>query len=140
MPHNLPFRLSLSAEDADPDTKLIVAAGVRRVVGAVSLEEHDLVFVITEESPGAEGQVGREIRVRYSTIGSAVLRAGVLTSRLRITACDKASFADVAPRSPREVTLLVNRKHRHEARHFVSQLQIRVAEARLHAGDDPVPG
>lgn len=123
----LPFRLSTSSEDADPDTKLLVHAGAQRVSGEVSLDDDALVFHIAAPSPGGP----RVLRVPYSAIGSAVLRSGILTSRLRVTARDDASFASVAPRSPREVTLLVERKHRHDARHFTAALQVRIAEARL---------
>jgi hypothetical protein len=130
---HLPFRLSTSAEDADPDTKLLVVAGAQRVVGEISLDDDGIVFEIVDPSPGGP----RVLRVPYTSIGSAVLRAGILTSRLRLTARDTASFADVAPRSPREVTLLVERKHRHDARHFTAALQIRIAEARLPDGPPP---
>ena len=129
----LPFRLSTSAEDADPDTRLLVQAGVQRVIGEASLDDDGLVFTLAAPPAGAP----RVLRIPYGAIGSAVLRAGILTSRLRITARDDASFAGVAPRSPREVTLLVERKHRHEARHFTSALQIRIAEARLPGSNPP---
>lgn len=129
----LPFRLSTSAEDADPDTKLLVQAGVQRVVGEISLGDEGLVFTIAAPSPGGP----KVLRVPYASIGSAVLRSGILTSRLRITARDEASFADVAPRSPREVTLLVERRYRHDARHLAAALQIRIAEARLPGSRPP---
>lgn len=125
--NRLPFRLSASAEDADPDTKLLVTAGARRVLGEIALDDDAVVFTLAASEPGDQ----RVLRVPYTSIGSAVLRAGILTSRLRLTARDDASFASVAPRSPREVTLLMERKYRHDARHFTAALQVRIAEARL---------
>lgn len=125
--NQIPFRLSTSAEDADPDMKLLVTAGVQRVMGEIALEDHEVVFVLAVPQPGGP----KVLRVPYGSIGSAVLRAGILTSRLRLTAREDTSFADVAPRSPREVTLLVDRRHRKAARVFTAALQVRIAEARL---------
>jgi hypothetical protein len=130
---HLPFRLSTSAEDADPDTKLLVTAASQRALGEIALDDHGVVFTLAPSEPGAL----RVLRVPYTSIGSAVLRAGILTSRLRLTARDDASFADVAPGSPREVTLLVERKYRHDARHFTAALQVRIAEARLPGQHPP---
>ena len=79
-------------------------------------------------------------QVPYAAIASAVLRPGILTSRIRLTARDATSFVELSPRNPREVTLLVRRKFRHEARAFVSALQIRLADTQQHRSRTPPPG
>ena len=128
MAHDIPFRLSTSAEDADPDARLMVSSLSRRLNGHVVLGDDALVFEIEATSGG----VTNTARVRYGEIASAVLRPGILTGRIRLTARDATSFVELSPRNPREVTLLVSRKFRHEARAFVSALQIRLADSQQH--------
>ncbi len=124
MPLDIPFRLSSSADDADPDARLMVSSLSRRLNGHVVLADEALVFEIAASSGGATNSA----QVLYSEISSAVLRPGILTSRIRLTARDATAFVELSPRNPREVTLLVSRKFRHEARAFVSALQIRLAD------------
>lgn len=141
-PH-LPFHLSTSSDDVDPDARLLVAAGVRRQGGEVTLAPDALVFEVQPEGNPGGGQLGimgtaaPALRVPYRTLASAVLRRGILTNRLRITALDASTLAPLAPRNPREVTLLISRRYRHEARAFAAALQIRIAEARLPGGARP---
>lgn len=132
---NIPFRLSTSADDADPDARLMVSSLSRRLTGQVVLSDDDLLF---ELEPTATGE-RNTARVKYGAIASAVLRPGILTSRIRLTARDATSFVELSPRNPREVTLLVNRKFRHEARAFVSSLQIRLADAQQMRLRTPPP-
>lgn len=132
---DIPFRLSMSADDADPDARLLVSAQWRRLTGVAQLDDDALVFEL-------EAQGGREsakVSVPYASIASAVLRPGILTSRLRLTARDGTAFATLSPRNPGEMTLLVSRKFRHEVRDFVSLLQIRVADANHHQRRTPPP-
>jgi len=125
---DIPFRLSNSAEDADPDARLMVISLSRRLHGHVVLADDALVFEIDATSSG----VRNSAQVPYGAIASAVIRPGILTSRIRLTARDATSFVELSPRNPREVTLLVGRKFRHEARAFVSALQIRLADTQQH--------
>jgi hypothetical protein len=125
---DIPFRLSTSADDADPDARLMVSSLSRRLNGHVVLADDALVFEIEATSSG----VRNGAQVKYNAIASAVLRPGILTSRIRLTARDATSFVELSPRNPREVTLLVSRKFRHEARAFVSALQIRLADTQQH--------
>lgn len=136
MPLDIPFRLSNSADDADPDARLMVSSLSRRLNGHVVLGDEALRF---EMEPGGGG-VTSTAEVRYAAISSVVLRPGILTSRIRLTARDAASFVELSPRNPREVTLLVSRKHRHEARAFVSALQILLADTQQHRTRTPPPG
>ena len=131
---DIPFRLSTSADDADPDARLMVSSVSRRLHGNVLLADDALVFEIV--APDATNTA----RVTYGAIASAVLRPGILTSRIRLTARDATSFVELSPRNPREVTLLVSRKFRHEARAFVSALQIRLADAQQSRLRTPPPG
>lgn len=125
---DIPFRLSTSADDADPDARLMVSSLSRRLHGHVLLADDALLFEI---EPGSGG-VKNTAQVKYGAISSAVLRPGILTSRIRLTARDATSFVELSPRNPREVTLLVSRKFKHEARAFVSALQIRLADTQQH--------
>jgi hypothetical protein len=125
---DIPFRLSNSAEDADPDARLMVSSLSRRINGHVVLADDALVFEIEATADGVKNTA----EVKYAAIASAVLRPGILTSRIRLTARDATSFIELSPRNPREVTLLVNRKFRHEARAFVSALQIRLSDTQQH--------
>jgi len=125
---DIPFRLSTSADDADPDARLMVSSLSRRLNGHVVLASDALVFEIET----AAGGVKNTAEVKYVAIASAVLRPGILTSRIRLTARDATSFIELSPRNPRELTLLVNRKFRHEARDFVSALQIRLSDTQQH--------
>ena len=131
---DIPFRLSTSADDADPDARLMVSSVSRRLHGTVLLDDDALVFEIV--APDATNTA----RVTYGAIASAVLRPGILTSRIRLTARDATSFVELSPRNPREVTLLVSRKFRHDARAFVSALQIRLADAQQSRLRTPPPG
>ena len=133
---DLPFRLSTSADDADPDARLMVSSLSRRLTGHVVLGGDTLVFEI--EAP--DSRVKNTAEVKYVAIASAVLRPGILTSRIRLTARDATSFVELSPRNPREVTLLVGRKFRHEARAFVSALQIRLADSQQLRVRTPPPG
>ena len=128
MPLDIPFRLSTSAEDADPDARLMVSSLSRRLNGHVVLADDALLFEIEPTGNG----VRNTAQVRYGAIASVVLRPGILTCRIRLTARDATSFVELSPRNPREVTLLVGRKFRHEARAFVSALQIRLADTQQH--------
>lgn len=132
----IPFRLSTSAEDADPDARLLVSSLSRRLHGQVVLSDDALRFEIDATSSGVKNTA----EVKYAAIASAVLRPGLLTSRIRLTARDATSFVELSPRNPREVTLLVNRKFRHAAREFVSALQIRLADAQQSRLRTPRPG
>jgi len=120
---DIPFRLSTSADDADPDARLAVSS-LSRLTGHAVLSD-DALLLEMEATSGREQSVAR---VAYHAIASAVLRPGILTSRIRLTARDGASFSELSPRNPRELTLLVSRRFRHEAREFVSVLQIRLAD------------
>ena len=133
---DIPFRLSNSAEDADPDARLMVSSLSRRLHGHVVLSDDALVFEIDATSSG----VRNSAQVPYGAIASAVIRPGILTSRIRLTARDATSFVELSPRNPREVTLLVGRKFRHEARAFVSALQIRLADSQQSRLRTPPPG
>jgi len=133
---NIPFRLSTSADDADPDARLMVSSLSRRLNGHVVLADDALVFEIDDASSGARYTA----QVKYGAIASAVLRPGILTSRIRLTARDAATFVELSPRNAREVTLLVGRKFRHEARAFVSALQIRLADTEQARVRTPPPG
>jgi hypothetical protein len=133
---DIPFRLSSSADDADADARLMVSSVSRRLNGHVALAADGLVFAI--EASGAE--VENTAEVKYAEIASAVLRPGILTSRIRLTARNATSFVELSPRNPREVTLLVSRKFRHEARAFVSALQIRLADTQQSRLRTPPPG
>jgi len=131
--NQVPFRLSSSADDADPEHRLMVLGGVQRVAGEVSLDDSDVVFTLVSPTAGDP----RSLRVPYDAIASAVLRAGILTWRLRLTARQGREFAAVAPRSPNEVTLLIDRRHRAEARDFTAALQVRITESRLPGRQPP---
>ena len=133
---DIPFRLSTSADDADPDARLMVSSLSRRLSGHVALADEALRFEIEPTSDG----VTNSAEVKYAAIASAVLRPGILTSRIRLTARDATSFVELSPRNPREVTLLVSRKHRHEAREFVAALQIRLADTQQQRSRTPPPG
>ena len=133
---DIPFRLSTSADDADPDARLMVSSLSRRLSGHVVLSDDALVFEMEAPDGGGTGAA----HVRYDAIASAVLQPGILTSRIRLTARDATSFVELSPRNPREVTLLVGRKFRHEAREFVSALQIRLADAQQSRLRTPPPG
>jgi len=133
---DIPFRLSSSADDSDPDARLMVSSLSRRLNGHVVLSEDALRFEIEP----ASGEVRNIAEVKFAAIASAVLRPGILTSRIRLTARDATSFVELSPRNPREVTLLVSRKHRHEARAFVAALQIRLADTQQHRSRTPPPG
>ncbi len=133
---DIPFRLSTSADDADPDARLMVSSLSRRLTGHVVLADAALVF----EIEATDVRERNTAEVAYAEISSAVLRPGILTSRIRLTARDLASFAALSPRNPREVTLLVGRKFRHEARAFVSALQIRLADTQQSRARTPPPG
>ena len=136
MTHDIPFRLSTSAEDADPDARLMVSSLSRRLTGHVVLDDDALVFEIETGENGGKNTA----QVKYAEIASAVLRPGILTCRIRLTARDPTSFVELSPRNPREVTLLVGRKFRHDARAFVSALQIRLADAQQIRLRTPPPG
>lgn len=136
MAHDIPFRLSTSADDADPDARLMVSSLSRRLNGHVVLTDDALLF----EIEAADAGVKNTAQVKYAAIASAVLRPGILTSRIRLTARDATSFIELSPRNPREVTLLVGRKFRHEARAFVSALQIRLADTQQSRMHTPPPG
>ena len=127
-PIDIPFRLSSSADDADSDARLMVSSLSRRLNGHVVLADDALVF----EIEATAGVVKNTAEVKYGAIASAVLRPGILTSRIRLTARDATSFIELSPRNPREVTQLVNRKFRHEARALVSALQIRLSDTQQH--------
>lgn len=133
---DIPFRLSTSADDADPEARLMVSSLSRRLHGHVVLAENALLFEIEATDAG----VTNTAQVAYSAIASAVLRPGILTSRIRLTARDATSFVELSPRNPREVTLLVRRKFRHDARAFVSALQIRLADSQQSRLRTPRPG
>ena len=133
---DIPFRLSTSADDADPDARLMVSSLSRRLHGHVVLADAAVLFEIEASSSGKANSA----QVTYDAIASAVLRPGILTCRIRLTARDATSFVELSPRNPREVTLLVSRKFRHEARAFVSALQIRLADAQQHRLRTPPPG
>lgn len=132
----LPFHLSNSSEDADPEAQLLMSVGSRRATGQASLGpdgfsmewRHELANGLVAAPPG--------LLVPYSFLASAVLRRGILNSRLRITA-RRSIFGGLNRRNPEEVTLVIPRRYRHEAREFVSALQIRIAEAQLPADSGP---
>ena len=132
---DIPFRLSMSADDADPDARLLVSAQWRRLSGMAQLTDDALVF----DLDGQPGPGTGKVSVPFTSIASAVLRPGILTSRLRLTARDGTAFANVSPRNPGELTLLVSRKFRHEVRDFVSLLQIRIAEENHQQRRTPPP-
>jgi hypothetical protein len=132
---DIPFRLSTSADDTDPDARLMVSSLSRRLQGHVVLSDDALVFVID-----APDGVRNTAEVKYTAIASAVLRPGMLTGRIRLTARDAVSFVELSPRNPREVTLLVSRKFRNEAREFVAALQIRLADTQQSRVRTPPPG
>lgn len=133
---DIPFRLSTSADDADPDARLMVSSLSRRLTGHVVLGDSALIFEIEPTNGGPVNSA----QVTYGAISSAVLRPGILTSRIRLTARDITSFVELSPRNPREVTLLVSRKFRHEARAFVAALQIRLADSQQQRLRTPPPG
>ncbi len=133
---DIPFRLSNSADDADPDARLMVSSLSRRLNGHVVLSDDALVF----EIEAASGEGSNTAAVNYGAIASAVLRPGILTSRIRLTARHATAFVELSPRNPREVTLLVGRRFRHEARAFVSALQIRLADTQQSRLRTPPPG
>ena len=90
---DLPFRLSTSADDADPDARLMVSSLSRRLIGHVVLDGDALVF----EIEAADSGVTNTAEVEYGAIASAVLRPGIFTSRIRLTARDATSFVELSP-------------------------------------------
>jgi hypothetical protein len=130
---DIPFRLSTSADDADAEERLALTSFTRRQVGHAVLTEDALVFEMDDVASSG----GTVARVPYNAISSVVLRPGLLTGRIRLTARQGMSFAELSPRHPREITLLVGRRYRHEAREFVAALQIRVAATQLPPSRSP---
>ncbi len=130
VPH-LPFQLSASSDDADPDAKLLMFAGARRAVGEMSLEPDGVSIDWEVPRDGEMVHVAVGLVIPYALLASAVLRRGILSSRLRVTALRAEIFARLNPRSPHEATFIISRRYRHEARAFVADLQIRIAESRL---------
>ncbi len=59
---DIPFRLSSSADDADPDARLMVSSLSRRLHGHVVLAEDALVFEIESADAGATDTARGEVR------------------------------------------------------------------------------
>jgi hypothetical protein len=69
---DIPFRLSTSADDADPDARLMVTSLSRRFSGHVVLSDDALMF----EMEPPDGGATKTVPVQYGAIASAVLRPG----------------------------------------------------------------
>ena len=118
----IPFALSNSADDADAERHLVVHVPRRRASGYVVLADEGLRFHIDEP-------VSRTAVVPYAEIGAVVFTPGLMRNRLRLTAREPDGFARVGARHPNELTALIGRRHRDNAREFVAQLRLRVAQA-----------
>jgi hypothetical protein len=118
----IPFALSQSADEQAADPALVFSAPRRRASGHAELTGEGLRLTLTEAEI-------RTLVVPYATIGSAVFTPGLLRNRLRLTAHHSATFAALSPRVPGELTLILGRRHREDARAFVTALRARMADA-----------
>lgn len=118
----IPFALSQSADEQAADPGLDFSAPRRRASGHAELAGEGLRLTLTEA-------VSRTVVVPYAAIGSAVFTPGLLRNRLRLTAHHSATFAALSPRVPGELTLILGRRHREDARAFVAALRARMSDA-----------
>jgi hypothetical protein len=123
----IPFALSQSAEEQAADPALDFSAPRRRASGHAELTGEGLRLTLTEA-------VARTVVIGYAAIGSAVFTPGLLRNRLRLTAHHTATFAVLSPRVPGELTLILGRRHREDARAFVAALRARMADAATPPG------
>lgn len=123
----IPFALSQSAEEQGADPALDFSAPRRRASGHAELAGEGLRLTLTEA-------VIRTVVVPYAAIGSAVFTPGLLRNRLRLTAHHAGAFAALSPRVPGELTLILGRRHREDARAFVAALRARMADAMTPPG------
>ena len=73
---DIPFRLSNSAEDADPDARLMVSSLSRRLHGHVVLADDTLVFEIDATSSGVRNSATRSATSRAAPPRGAAPKAG----------------------------------------------------------------
>jgi hypothetical protein len=118
----IPFALSHSADEQSGDPSVDFSASRRRASGHAELGGEGLQLTLSEA-------VSRTVVVPYAAIASAVFSPGLLRNRLRLTARSIATFAALSPRVPGELTLILGRRHREDARAFVAALRVRMAEA-----------
>lgn len=118
----IPFAISHSADEQGAEPALVFIAPRRRASGHAELTDGGLRLTLEET-------VLRSVVVPYDAIGSAVFSPGLLRNRLRLTARRAGTFADLSPRVPGELTLILGRRHREDARAFAAALRARVADA-----------
>jgi hypothetical protein len=118
----IPFALSQSADEQAAEPALDFSAPRRRASGHAELTDEGLRLTLDET-------VVRAVVVPYDAIASAVFSPGLLRNRLRLTARRAGTFADLSPRVPGELTLILGRRHREDARAFVATLRARMADA-----------
>jgi hypothetical protein len=118
----IPFAISQSAEEQAGNPALDFSAPRRRASGHAELTGEGLRLTLTEA-------VIRTVVVPYGALASAVFTPGLLRNRLRLTATDAVTFAALAPRVPGELTLILGRRHREDARAFVATLRARMSDA-----------
>jgi len=123
----IPFAISQSADEQGADPALDFSAPRRRASGHAELTGEGLRLTLTEA-------VIRTVVVPYDGIGSAVFSPGLLRNRLRLTARSAGTFAALSPRVPGELTLILGRRHREDARAFVASLRARMADAVTPSG------
>ena len=125
----IPFAISHSADEQGADPAIDFSAPRRRASGHAEITGEGLRLTLT-------GAVIRTVVVPYDAIGSAVFSPGLLRNRLRLTARHTAAFAALSPRVPGELTLILGRRHREDARAFVAALRGRMADAVTPPGPD----
>lgn len=123
----IPFALSQSADEQAADPALDFSAPRRRASGHAELTGEGLQLTLTDAA-------SRTVVVPYAAIGSAVFTPGLLRNRLRLTAHHAAAFAALSPRVPGELTLILGRRHREDARAFVAALRARMSDAVMPPG------
>ena len=128
MRHVIPFAISHSADEQHAEPRLVFSAPRSRASGRAELTDGGLRLVLDDAS--ATG-----VTVPYEAIVSAVFSPGLLGNRLRLTARHADGFAPLASRVPNELTLIMGRRHREDARAFVAALRARMADAATPPGN-----
>jgi hypothetical protein len=118
----IPFALSNSADDAEPEVQLSFGASRRRASGQAHLTDAGLQLQLDPPD-------GRTALVPYAEIGSVVFTPGLMRNRLRLTARHRDGFAAIGAKRPNELVALVGRRHRDGTRDFVAALRLRIAAA-----------
>jgi hypothetical protein len=128
MRHTIPFAISHSADELHAEPRLVFSAPRRRASGRAELTEDGLRLVLDDAGTTA-------VTVPYETIVSAVFSPGLLRNRLRLTARRTDAFTAFASHVPNELTLIMGRRHREDARTFVAALRARMADAATPPGN-----